>query len=115
RFIKEGELSCNLVQFFCMPSETLLVCQADLLDQILIVMLQLIQTVLHLKNDTVFCLHIHVFQLFGCKFLTHTDDRLSCKKVYQKMRACANHGRKTIRHFALFSGMSSFGLTACKL
>ena len=23
-------------------------------------------------------LRIHVFQLFGCKFLTHTDDRLSC-------------------------------------
>ena len=67
-----------------MPSKTLLVCQTDLLDQILIVMLQLIQTVLHLKNDTVFCLHIHVFQLFGCKFLTHTDDRLSCKKYTRK-------------------------------
>ena len=98
-----------------MPSKTLLVCQTDLLDQILIVMLQLIQTVLHLKNDTVFCLHIHVFQLFGCKFLTHTDDRLSCKKVYQKVRHCANHERKAIRHFALIFGMSSFELTACKI
>src|SRR5699024_5182597 len=26
RLIKKGELSCNLAQFFCMPSKTLLVC-----------------------------------------------------------------------------------------
>ena len=44
-----------------------------------------------------------------------TDEEATIIMVYQKVRTCANHERTAIRHFALFSGMSSFELTACKI
>lgn len=76
RFIKKGKLSCNLIQFFRMAAETLLVCKAHLFDKAFVIMLQPVKTVLHLIDDIIFGLMVHRIQFIRCKFSAHTD-RLS--------------------------------------
>ncbi len=75
-FIKKGELSLNLRKFFRVTAKTLLVCKAYLPDQIFVIVLQLIKTVLHLTDDIILGLMIHGIQSIRGKFPAHTD-RLS--------------------------------------
>ena len=73
---KKRELTCDLIQFFCVATETLLVRKTYLFHKVFIVVLQLIKTILHLEDDFVLCLMIHRIQFIWCEFSAHTD-RLS--------------------------------------
>lgn len=71
RFVEERELSCDLVQFFCMTSETLLIGRPDLFHEIFIIVFQLVKAVLHLADDISPGLVVHGIQFIYCKFPAH--------------------------------------------
>lgn len=72
RFIEKGKLSGNIFQFFRVPAKTLLVCKPHLFHEIFVVPFRLVKPVLHLVNDTVLGLMIHLVQFIGSEFFTHT-------------------------------------------
>ncbi len=76
RFIKKGKLSCDLIQFFRIAAETLLVRKAHLFHKVFIIMLQPVKAVLHLIDDIVLGFMVHRIQFIRCKFPAH-NGRLS--------------------------------------
>ena len=74
--IKKGELPRDIIQFFCLATKTLLVCKPDLFYEGFIVLFQLVEPVLHLEDNIVFCCMVHLIQFIRSEFFTH-DVRLS--------------------------------------
>ena len=59
-----------------LATKTLLVCKPDLFYEGFIVLFQLVEPVLHLEDNIVFCCMVHLIQFIRSEFFTH-DVRLS--------------------------------------